>query len=65
MWVCNLIFGFLFGFMLIVMVFWQYLGGYWPKLSATRGGLLGFEPSTSWLSKPSHCGVLSKQLGAN
>jgi hypothetical protein len=27
--------------------------------------LLGFEPSTSWLSKPSHCGVLSKQLGAN
>jgi hypothetical protein len=48
-------------FMLIFMVFWPYLGGYWPKLSATRGGLLGFEPSTSWLYKPSHCGFLSKQ----
>jgi hypothetical protein len=47
MWVCNLIFGFLFDFMLIFMVFWPYLGGYWPKLSATRGGLLGFDHYTS------------------
>jgi hypothetical protein len=60
MWVFNLKFGF-FNDFFDFMVFWPYLGGYWPKLSATRGGLLGFEPSTSWIYKPSHCGVLRRQ----
>ena len=64
---CNIQVGFypivwnFIDFMMIFMVFWPYLGGYWPKSSATRGGLLGFDSSTSWLYKQIHCGFLGKK----
>jgi hypothetical protein len=44
MWVFNIGIGFFIIFLLILMDFWPYLGGYWPKLSSTRDGLLGLDP---------------------